>query len=460
MHNLEHLLQAVLPEETGFALVDRDLRVERFSELFARFAAPGQAAISGSRLDELYPEVFGLEEIVAHLANAPGESFAIACVNRETAAHETCLLDLKLVALAAPEDDRARLLFTVTDCTEQHRLQQQAIQQKNELLLMQAMLGPRQQLLTKSILGNSPAIMQLKAAVRKIAQAPASTILLQGESGTGKSHVARVIHYLTFDRQMPFIEVNCAALPENLLEAELFGYEKGAFTNALKAKKGLIEEAEGGTLFLDEIGELPINLQSKLLHVIETRKFRRLGSNQEQQVHMRCLAATNRDLKTAIAEKKFREDLFYRLNVVSLTLPPLRELGDDVILLAEQFIEMYRLEFKKNVTGLEESARRLLRQYDWPGNVRELRNLIERAMIFCETPSLKASDLALPETLAAQPPSPSFLLPEPGIQLEELEKSLLQQALQRAHGNKTRAAALLGLSRDTFRYRLEKFDIA
>lgn len=460
MPNLQHLLQGVLPEETGFALVDRDLRVEQFSELFARFAAPGQTVAAGSRLEALYPEVFGLEEIVAHLLDAPGESFAIVCVHRETSAQEEYLLDLKLVALTAPPEARAPLLFTVTDRTAQHRLQQQAIQQKNELLLMQAMLGPQQQVLAKSILGNSPAMMQLKAAVQKIAHAPASTILLQGESGTGKSHVARMIHYLTFDGQMPFIEVNCAALPENLLEAELFGYEKGAFTNALKAKKGLIEEAEGGTLFLDEIGELTPNLQAKLLHVIETRKFRRLGSNQEQQVHMRCLAATNRDLKTAIAEKKFREDLYYRLNVVSLTLPPLRELGDDIILLAEQFIEMYRLEFKKNVTGLEESARRLLRQYDWPGNVRELRNLIERAMIFCETSSLKASDLALPETLAAQPPSPSFLLPEQGLQLEELEKSLLQQALERAHGNKTRAATLLGLSRDTFRYRLEKFDIA
>jgi transcriptional regulator with PAS, ATPase and Fis domain len=243
------------------------------------------------------------------------------------------------------------------------------------------------------------------------------------------------------------------------LEAELFGYERGAFTHAVKAKKGLIEEADGGTLFLDEIGDMPLSLQAKLLHFLETRKFRRLGSNQERNVQVRCLAATNHDLPAAVAEKKFREDLYYRLNVVNLTLPPLRDLGEDVIALAEHFIKIYNLDFRKKVDGLHAEARRRLLGYAWPGNVRELRNVIERAMIFCEANEINPADLALPVTIAEEALPSSFRLPETGIQLEDLERSLLTQALQLAQGNKTRAAALLGLSRDTFRYRLEKFDI-
>jgi transcriptional regulator with PAS, ATPase and Fis domain len=244
------------------------------------------------------------------------------------------------------------------------------------------------------------------------------------------------------------------------LEAELFGYEKGAFTHAVKAKNGLIEEADGGTLFLDEIGDMPLSLQAKLLHFLESRKFRRLGSNQERSVQVRCLAATNHDLQAAVAGKQFREDLYYRLNVVNLTLPPLREMAEDVIMLAEHFIKIYNLDFRKKVDGLHAESRRRLLGYAWPGNVRELRNVIERAMIFCETREINAADLALPGTISTEetPPS-SFRLPETGIQLEDLEKSLLTQALQLAEGNKTRAAALLGLSRDTFRYRLEKFGI-
>ncbi|MDZ7266920.1 MAG: sigma 54-interacting transcriptional regulator [candidate division KSB1 bacterium] len=450
--SLERLLQA---HDLGLAIVDRELRVAACSELFRRLVWPGESASAGRPLAELYPEMAGLQEEAERVLAEPGAVFSLVCVNRDLADGETRLLDIHLTHLAALP---GKLLMTVQDRTVQRRLEQEVRQQRNELLLLQSALGAQQQALTKTLLGRSPAIQQLQSRLQKVAQSPAATILLHGESGTGKSHVARLIHQLTHQTEAPFVEVNCAALPESLLEAELFGFEKGAFTHAVKAKPGLIEAAAGGTLFLDEIAELPLNLQAKLLLVIENRTFRRLGSTQERRVQLRYIAATSRDLAAAVAEKKFRDDLFYRLNVVSLSLPPLRELGDDILLLAEHFLKIYNLDFKRNVRGFSPAARQALLAHSWPGNVRELRNLIERAMIFCEGSILEATDLALPPP-ADKPAPPAFVLPAEGVQLEDLEKSLLQQALQRTGGNKTRAAALLGLSRDTLRYRLEKFGI-
>ncbi|MDZ7290154.1 MAG: sigma-54 dependent transcriptional regulator [candidate division KSB1 bacterium] len=457
---MDRLIQKILnDQQVGFAVVNREFCVEEFSDNFARFAHPEEQVSAGRRLDELYPEMLGIADMLAALFETPEKTFELPCVNRELQTGEICFLDLKLGSLPVRPGQEPRLLFMVSDKTDQYQMQQQILQQKHEILLLKSVLGTHQQFLANSILGNSPPIVRLKELVHKVAQVPSSTVLLQGESGTGKSHVARVLHYLSFQSGAPFVEVNCAAIPESLLEAELFGYEKGAFTTAIKSKKGLIEEADGGTLFLDEIVDMPLNLQAKLLHFLETRKFRRLGSNQERSVQVRCIAATNRDLKAAVDEKKFREDLYYRINVVSLTLPPLRQLEDDVIILAEHFVKIYNLDFKKKVTGLHSEAHRLLKSYDWPGNVRELRNVIERAMIFCDTAEIKPADLSLRITANETPPRDLFVLPEGGIQLEELEKSLLIQALQRASGNKTRAATLLGLSRDTFRYRLEKFGI-
>ena len=460
---MNKFLQKILDaQQVGFAVLDAQLRIETSSEIFARWAFPLRTPEAGrprQRLDEFYPELFGCDEALLALFDHPEAAFELPGVNRELASGELCFLDLKVCALPEPNAAQRQLLFMVTDKTEPHRLQQQLMQQRHESLLLNAVFGARQQFLSNSILGSSPPIVRLKELVRKISQVAGSTILLQGESGTGKSHVARVIHYLSFEPGAPFVEVNCAAIPENLLEAELFGYEKGAFTNAIKSKKGLIEDANGGTLFLDEIGEMPLGLQAKLLNFLETRRFRRLGSNQEQSVQIRCITATNKDLKQQVEEGKFREDLYYRINVVNLALPPLRELGDDVLAFAQNFIGIYNLDFKKKITGLTAEARRLLLAYPWPGNVRELRNVIERAMIFCESPEVGAPDLSLPGMAAATPADP-FQLPAEGLVLEDLEKSMLLQALQRAQGNKTRAATLLGLSRDTFRYRLEKFGIA
>lgn len=450
----------------GFALLDRDLRIKRYSELFAAWAAPESAPESGApeleqTLAACYPEIVGLEEEFRALAAQPQKDFALPCVQRAHAEGILHYLDLKCIGLPPDSNAEAVLLFTVADETEKYQLQQERQQQRNEILLLRAALGGQSQFLADSILGSSPAIMRVKTLVQRLAQAPSATVLLQGESGTGKSHLARVIHYLSFAAEAPFIELNCAAIPENLLEAELFGYEKGAFTNAFKNKKGLLEEADGGTIFLDEIGEMPLSLQAKLLHVLETRKFRRLGSTQEKKVQVRCIAASNRDLKTAVEHKQFREDLYYRLNVVSLEMPPLRELGEDVVTLATHFLALYNLDFKKKVAGFSAEAAHMLRAYHWPGNVRELRNVIERAMIFCEAAEIRGRDLALPVNSELMQPrtATDFILPESGIQLEEVEKAFLTQALAHAQGNKTRAAALLGLSRDTFRYRLEKYGI-
>jgi transcriptional regulator with PAS, ATPase and Fis domain len=458
---MDKLTQKILTEQqVGFAVIDRELCVEEYNDVFAHFVHSGEEAAAGRRLDELYPEMVGLDETLNALRETPGQDFELFCVNRELETGETAFLDFKLSHLPGALPAEPKLLFVVADKTGQYQMQQQFVQQKHELLMLRSVLGSQQKFLANSILGSSPPIERLKELVQKISRVPSATVLLQGESGTGKSHVARVIHYLSFESSAPFIEVNCAAIPENLLEAELFGYEKGAFTHAVKAKKGLIEEADGGTLFLDEIGDMPLSLQAKLLHFLESRKFRRLGSNQERSVQVRCIAATNQDLPAAVADKKFREDLYYRLNVVNLTLPPLREMGEDAITLAEHFVKIYNLDFRKKVAALQAEARHRLLGYSWPGNVRELRNVIERAMIFCETNEIQPADLSLPGTISMEETLPSsFRLPETGIQLEDLEKSLLTQALQLAEGNKTRAAALLGLSRDTFRYRLEKFGI-
>jgi len=441
------------------AVIDRARRVEEYSDGFARFTDSGKTPHPGNDVRDLYPEVIGLEDTLTALFDQPDERFDLLGVNRELKSEEVHYLDFQFTCLPDNTHPPSHLLFTITDKTEQYQQQQQLVQQKHEILLLKSALGTQSAFLADSVLGTAPPTIRVKEIVQRLAHIPSATVLLQGESGTGKSHIARVLHHLSFRTGAPFVEVSCAAIPENLLEAELFGYEKGAFTHALKAKKGLIEEADNGTLFLDEIGDLPLGLQAKLLHFLEARTFRRIGSNREASVNLRCIAATNRDLTAAVAEKQFREDLFYRLNVVTVKLPPLRELGPDIITLAEHFVKIYNRDFKKNVVGISAEAKHALQRHIWPGNIRELRNVIERAMIFCESQEIKTSDLSLPIAIH-QEPLPGFVsLPADGIHLEDLEKSLLTQALERCNGNKTRAATLLGLSRDTFRYRLEKFGI-
>jgi transcriptional regulator with PAS, ATPase and Fis domain len=290
-----------------------------------------------------------------------------------------------------------------------------------------------------------------------VAASPASTVLLTGESGTGKDLVAKTIHYSSSRASRPFMNITCSALPEQLLESELFGHERGAFTDARMQKRGLLESADGGTVFLDEIGEMVPALQAKLLRFLEEKSFKRVGGAADIRVDVRVIAATNRNLEEQVAKGGFRSDLYYRLNVLPMRLPALREHADDVPALVTFFIDTFNREFKKRITGVSPSAAQLLRGYGWPGNVRELRNVVERAMLLAEEERLEVQDFGM--LSGGLVGGDGFELPASGVNLEELERSLVQQALRRAGGNQTKAATLLGLNRDQIRYRIEKFGL-
>ena len=315
----------------------------------------------------------------------------------------------------------------------------------------------------KNFIGKSQPMQEVFGKIKKIGASKASTILIQGESGTGKELVARAIHECSSGARNPFLEINCAALPETLLESELFGHEKGAFTDAKYRKRGLFELAEGGTIFLDEIGEMGITLQSRLLRVIENKTFRRVGGVKDLRVNTRIISATNRDLKKAIEAGAFRNDLYYRLQVIPIALAPLRERREDIVLLVNHFIAVFNKEFKKNVKKASPEVAKLLENYCWPGNVRELKNVIERAIL------LEAEEALLPEHLpqeivrgdapvetAHETKSLDGLYP---ISLEGMEKILIEQTLKKTAGNKSKAARVLGISRQTLREKIKLYRI-
>jgi two-component system response regulator AtoC len=316
------------------------------------------------------------------------------------------------------------------------------------------------------IAGTSGAIEKVKTLILKIAKSDATTVLIQGESGTGKELVAKAIHRASARADKPFMAINCAALPLTLLESELMGYEKGAFTDAKVSKKGLFELADEGTVFLDEIGDMDLSMQAKLLRLLENKIFRRIGGVKDIKVDVRVISATNQELSKALDEGRFRKDLYYRLQVVPVSLPPLRDRGQDILLLARHFIEYYNHDCHKSVRGISPEAEQLLLSYAWPGNVRELKNAIERAMI------LDIDTELLPEHLpqevmdnrhavtTGKPVSlEGFTIPESGISMEDVEHALIKQALEISGGNQTKAAQLLKMPRDAFRRRMKRFDI-
>src|ERR1700756_2031418 len=332
----------------------------------------------------------------------------------------------------------------------------------------------------RDVVGASRKITELMKFVYKVASSEASTILVQGESGTGKDLVAKAIHYRSNRAERPFVAINCSAIPETLMEAELFGHEKGAFTDAKAMKKGLFEVADGGTLFLDEIGELSPLLQAKLLRVLEDQVIRRVGGVRDIQVEVRVVAASNRDLEREVREGRFRQDLYYRLAIISIFLPSLRERKEDILPLVDFFLAHYNRKFRKSVQGVSEDTRRLLLNYDWPGNVRELKNALERAMILEEGDLLKPDDL--PFSVASgrsgpvltdksagarveAPPAPGkrrlppLSIPDGGTSLEDVEHAFVELALQQSHGNQIKAAKLLNISRDALRYKMKKFGL-
>ena len=308
----------------------------------------------------------------------------------------------------------------------------------------------------ESSIGSSPAMKAANALLVRIANSPASTVLLTGETGTGKDLAAKAIHYNSVRGAKPFVNITCSALPEQLLESELFGHERGAFTDARQQKRGLFETADGGTVFLDEIGEMTPALQAKLLRFLEEKTFKRIGGLNDIRVDVRVVAATHRNLEDEVRAGKFREDLFYRLQVMPVTLPSLRERHGDIPLLIDYYVDRYNREFRKQVRGVSPEALTLLEQYRWPGNVRELRNAIERAMLLTDKRLLDAEDFS---TLSRTAVAAIFRLPSEGVNLEDVERQLVVQALERTGGNQTHAGHLLGINRDQVRYRIEKFGL-
>ncbi len=322
-----------------------------------------------------------------------------------------------------------------------------------------------------NIVAESPQMKQILELIRRIFHSELTTVLIEGESGTGKDLLARALHYGSQRASKSFVSINCAALPATLLESELFGYEKGAFTDAKQSKKGLVEEAQGGTLFLDEIGDMSKDLQAKLLHLIDQKKYRKVGGVKELEADVRIVAATNKGLKNEVAEGRFRQDLYYRLNVVPIDIPPLRERKEDIPALAHFFIAHFNREFRKTISGIHPEAMQILLNYSWPGNARELKNVIERAMI------LNRENILLPEHLPSEidctcalkdarlhpeknEPSDRITSCIAGLPLEGIEKQAIIQTLQAADGNQSRAARMLGIGRDALRYKMIKFGLS
>jgi len=356
------------------------------------------------------------------------------------------------------------LRITIRNGIEARQLRRELDQVRKERL---------QEFAFEQIVGQSPAMQKMLSLAAKVAESEVSSVLLQGESGTGKDLVAKAIHYGSRRADRPFVAINCAALPATLIESELFGYEKGAFTDAKARKEGLFEQAEGGTILLDEIGELELALQAKLLRVLEEGAFRRVGGLKDIPLDVRVIAASNRDLKTESEAGRFRLDLYYRLSIIQIDIPPLRERGDDVLLLSQHYIDTIgsRLRLHKQITRLSPEVEVLFRNYNWPGNVRELRNVIERALILEDDEVITTE--YLPGALTGQSArrdgtgsgqnedvTEQFSLPSEGISLDDAEMSFVRQAIERSGGNQTRAAELLGISRDQLRYRLKKLDEA
>ena len=362
--------------------------------------------------------------------------------------------------------DHDDLLATIAKALETTRLRREVRRHRSE---QERLFG------ITNIVGSSKAIQDILVLIRKIAGSAASTVLIQGESGTGKDLVAKAIHYASDRADKPFMNITCTAIPEALLESELFGHERGAFTDAKQLKKGLLETASRGTVFLDEIGDMGLALQAKMLRFLEEKTFRRVGGSQHIHVDVRVIAATNRDLEKWVKTGQFREDLYYRLKVIPIFLPSLKERKEDVADLVNHFLDQFNREFKKNTERATPEALECLTQYRWPGNVRELKNVIERVMILENREELDVADL--PKEIVHSPeadedgeemtpeggPAPSAArllnLPEDGISLREVQRDLVRQALERTGGNQSRAARLLRISRDALRYKMKSFGL-
>ncbi len=341
------------------------------------------------------------------------------------------------------------LKLVVKKALETHKLKREVARLKRE---------HEHQYPNDAIYGESPSIKEIRDLIQIVAETPKTSVLIQGESGTGKELVANAIHFNGHRADKPFIKLNCSAIPDNLLESELFGHEKGAFTDAKTMKKGLFELANGGTIFLDEISSMKLNLQPKILRVIESQTFRRIGGVSDIKIDVRVMAATNTDLNELVRKKEFRDDLFYRLKVMEIIIPPLRERREDILLLTKFFLQEYNKEFNRNVHKLDSKTAELLLSYPWPGNIRELKNVVERAVILCKDPVLLSEYLPLELKNGGE----QIVTPKPSIgkvSLHEMEKHHILEILKLVNGNKSQAARILDISRSTLREKLKSYKI-
>jgi DNA-binding NtrC family response regulator len=359
-------------------------------------------------------------------------------------------------AMKAGASDYVLKPFSLAELVLVIRKELAAHQLREENRSLREALGQRYQY--KNIVAESQKMQVVLALVERVAPTNA-TVLIGGESGVGKDLVARAIHEHSNCASGPFLKINSTAIPENLLESELFGYEKGAFSGAVTSKPGKFELADKGTLFLDEIGDVPPPIQVKLLRVLQDREFERLGGTKTHKVDVRLIAATNRDLRAALEEGTFREDLYYRLNVVAIDIAPLRDRKEDIPALADFFVKKYAKETGKPVQGLTPQAIHLLMDYHWPGNVRELENIVQRSVTLCSGTTLDAADIQFDTARARRSSDHQPVLPE-GVTLDQWEQEIIREALKRAGGNKSQAARALGLSRNALRYRLSQMGVA
>lgn len=345
--------------------------------------------------------------------------------------------------------DKDKIALAVEKAVEHMQLVKENIRLKDELF---------EKFKIEGIVGESKVMKDVMEVVKKVTPT-AVTVLIYGESGTGKELIARAVHYNSQRRTGPFTAINCAAIPDNLIESELFGYEPGAFTGAAHRKIGLVESSDKGTLFLDEIGDLPLLTQTKILRVLQDKEIRRLGGKDSIKVDVRVIAATNKHLEKEVSAGRFREDLYYRLKVVTVELPPLRERKEDIPALVRLFVDKYNREFGRRIKGISDGAMKSLIEYHWPGNIRHLESVIERAVLMIDTDRIDVNDIKSELRLPADRGMLDIQLPDEGINFEELEKDLIKKALHKANNVVAKAARLLGMSYKTFWYRLEKFGI-
>ncbi|MGD8412764.1 MAG: sigma-54 dependent transcriptional regulator [Candidatus Latescibacterota bacterium] len=428
-----------------------------------RIVEPAQLETTGVRIDVVIlglSDAISLETARAQLAKARERSpkaQLIVCAPRDTVDLDSKILELGARAFVLKPIDETTFVSLLEETLSQITLRKQ-----REAYARNA----KKSSATSEIVGRSEAIRSVMTLLKRVARSSNTSVLLLGESGVGKSLFARTIHEKSDQSRGPFIEINCATLPANLLESELFGYEPGAFTDARSRKLGLIELAHGGTLFLDEITEVDLPTQAKLLKVLDSKRFRRLGGDAEINVDIRVVAATNRDLKETVRRGEFREDLYYRLNVVEINIPPLRERREDADLITAQYFEFFRRKFNKPDLELSDGAWALIREYEWPGNVRELINALERAVLLSNGPFLEKEDLPVRQSpkprvvsVHADDTAVEIDLPADGISIERVERALIEQTLKLTRGNVSRAAEMLGISRGALRNKLSRHRI-